>query len=105
MGKRAWNDPPEWQRDYFGRHVKLVPAENAYGYQYRPWEPPYQPFGNPEQIIRAVPAEGMVTDQSPHSVPVPQVDLRMGRPHKWKRAVTRIRRKRPQRKDTDDIIA
>lgn len=97
MGKRVWNDPPEWQRDYFGRHVQLIPAENAFGYQYRTWAPPYQPFGNPEQIIRAVPAEGMVTDQSLHSVPVPQVDLRMGRPHKWKRTVTRLRRRRSKR--------
>lgn len=91
MGKRAWNDPPEWQRDYFGRHMQLVPATDAHGYQYRPC----QPSVNPDQMIRA----------SPYAVPVPQVDLRMGRPHKWKRAVTRIRRKRPQRKDTDDIIA
>ena len=96
---------PEWQNDYFGRHVQLVPAENAYGYQYRP----YVPYADPDQIRRAIPAEGSVGDRIP--VPAPQVDLRFGKPAKKtrmfgkRRAVTRTRRKRLQRLKTRDIIA
>lgn len=80
------NPNPEWQQEYLGRHVQYVPAEFAYGYQYR------GPLADPGRVQRAIPADGAVMDPIP--VPVPQVDLMMGRPHKWKKAVTRARRKR-----------
>ena len=100
MAKRPWNDPPEWQNDYFGRHVKLFPAVNAQGYPREPPRMPYMAFPDAGMIQRAIPAEGAVTacqGAFTGQVPVPQVDLRMGRQHKWKRAVTRVRRKRLKR--------
>ena len=64
------NANAEWQQDYFGRHVQLVPAENAWGYQYRPW-------GDPQMVTRAIPAEGMVTDR-PRWAGAPQAAYWMG---------------------------
>lgn len=93
------NSRAEWQNDYFGRHVQLVPAEYATGYQYR------GPLADPGRVQRAIPADGTVYDSSLYNVPTPQVDLRFGKPHKWKKAVTRTRRKRPKRLRTTDIIA
>lgn len=89
------NNDPEWQREYFGRHTQLVPAEFAYGYKYA------GPLSDPDRVQRAIPAECTVYTPTPFNepaVPVPQVDLRFGRPHRWKKAVTRIRRKRPAKK-------
>lgn len=84
------NSDPDWQREeYFGKHTQLVPAEFAYGYHYQ------GPLADPGRVQRAIPADGTVGDPDPYAVPVPQVELRFGRPHKWKKAVTRARRKRP----------
>lgn len=83
---------PEWQREYFGRHVQLVPAENARGYRYMPpaeipmqTYAPYQPFGNPEQIIRAIPAEGRVQEPEMKWARGPQAAYWLGEgKRKWK---------------------
>ena len=75
-----------WQQEYFGRHVQLVPAEFARGYQYQP-------------VIRAIPTEGRVDDSIPAWAGAPQADYWMGekvtkyKPD-WIRFVLRMIRKK-----------
>ena len=59
----------DWQEEcYFGRHVKLVPAEFAQGYQYRP-------YGDPGMVQRAIPVAGTVEPVSMFDRPAPQLGL------------------------------
>lgn len=64
------NNNPEWQQEYFGRHVQMVPAEFASGYQYR------------GPVIRAIPAEGQVTDPGQNWAMTPQSAYWMGEKQK-----------------------
>ena len=64
----------DWQKECWPRHVRLVPADDGVGYQYRPG------------IIRAVVADGTVNSR-PSWEQSPQVRAWMDEPKKgvWKR--------------------
>lgn len=80
------NRNAEWQQEWFGRHVQLVPAEFAWGYQYRPW-------GDAAQVQRAIPAEGRVGDPGPKWDRAPQAAYWLGEPKKYyPDAIARIMR-------------
>lgn len=73
------NRDAEWQRDWFGKHVQMIPAANAQGYQYRtrPARAEYRPFEE-ERILRAIPAEGRIHDGGPAWAGAPQADYWLG---------------------------
>ena len=61
----------QWQEEaYWGRHTQLVPAQFARGYQ-------YITYPDRNQVIRAIPADGYVQDQTAlrNNVPTPQIRI------------------------------
>lgn len=73
-----------WQEEcYFGKHVCLVPAEFAYGYQYRP----YVAYADLNAVERAIHAEGTVEPVSAFDRPAPQLMMwfRTRTKRKWYR--------------------
>ena len=87
------NENAAWQQEYFGRHVQMVPAENAQGYQYTQIAQAENAQTNlyTQHVIRAIPTDGTITDVSVIYDLAPQTGIwiREGNLDRWIRRLHR----------------